>query len=968
MSEQQTVISDFFKSLRSIEQKWQKKWAEKDIFKGKIDMTKKKCFVTIPYPYSSGALHVGHARTYTLGDLFCRYKRQTGNNTLWPMAFHITGTPVLSVSAKIKEGDKHTIDLYTDYVNIYETEESKVKEIVQSFKEPMNVAMYFAKEMINDFKSMGYSLDIHRQFTTGDPEYNKFIEWQYKHLIRQNYIVQGNHPILWCQNDENAVGEDDIQDADVNKVEVQEFVGLKFAIGEDFLVAGSFRPETIYGATNIWIHPEAMYKRAKVDGEVWIVSSSALEKLKQQNHQIEELEDKVGSDFIGLDAYAPRVPDRPLPILPAPFVDPNHATGVVYSVPAHAPYDYIALKDLQEDSSSIENYPGLVEKVKKLKPIALIKLEGYGEFPAVEICERLAIENQEDTDKLEEATQEIYSAEFYNGIMMDFTEEFAGQKVEEAKDNVFMTLKKEHRASPFYECSREAVCRCGGDIVVAVLPDQYFLHYGNEKWKAKATMALKEMMITPEKYRKSFEKTFEWLDRRPCVRKRGLGTEFPLTKGQGWIIESLSDSVIYMAFYTIIHKIRENNIHARQLIPEVFDYIFLKKGKKDKVAQKSGIAVSILTEMQKEFNYWYPNDLRHTAIAHISNHLSFAIFHHVAIFPKKHWPQSFSLNELLIREGEKMSKSAGNVIPIAHLPRKFSVDVTRQYLVSAGSADTVLNWTDEGINTLVTRFRKFWGIVNEIASYPKKKKLNMQNSSFMTRAFVSASFGHLKEALNQLQNYNGRDYVTHGFHMMLKEIEFYQKSAIGVPKNEKQSALLHILDPWILILSPMIPHVAEEINEKLGSNEFCSLRQMPEIEITEDSSTLTQQTSFIKSLMDDIQSIIDLKRDNPKKIVIYIAPDWKQELYSEISNILGTGSFNMGKVMGTIKKNPKFTSKMQLIAKELKSKRGDEKIFRRQYIGTQKELDAVGGYQKYLASNFKCPIEFYTSEDGQIYD
>jgi len=155
----------------------------------------------------------------------------------------------------------------------------------------MNVAMYFAKEMINDFKSMGYSLDIHRQFTTGDPEYNKFIEWQYKHLIRQNLIVQGNHPILWCPNDENAVGEDDIQDADVNKVEVQEFVALKFALGKDYLVAGTFRPETIYGATNIWIHPEAEYKRAKVDDEVWIVSSSALTKLEQQNHKIEVLEE-----------------------------------------------------------------------------------------------------------------------------------------------------------------------------------------------------------------------------------------------------------------------------------------------------------------------------------------------------------------------------------------------------------------------------------------------------------------------------------------------------------------------------------------------------------------------------------------------------------------------------------------------------------------------------------------------------
>ena len=968
MSEQQTVISDFFKSLRSIEQKWQKKWAEKDIFKGKIDTTKKKCFVTIPYPYSSGALHVGHARTYTLGDLFCRYKRQTGNNTLWPMAFHITGTPVLSVSAKIKEGDKHTINLYKDYVSIYESNKKKVEEIVQSFKEPMNVAMYFAKEMINDFKSMGYSLDVHRQFTTGDPEYNKFIEWQYKHLIRQNYIVQGDHPILWCPNDENAVGEDDIQDADVNKVEVQEFVALKFTLGEDYLVAGTFRPETIYGATNIWIHPKAEYKRAKVDEEVWIVSSSALEKLKQQNHKIEVLENKIGSDFIGLEAYAPRIPDRPLPILPAPFVDPNHATGVVYSVPAHAPYDYIALKDLQDDPSTIKSYPGLTEKVKKLKPIALIELEGYGEFPAVEICERLEIENQNDKYKLEEATQEIYSAEFYNGIMMDFTEEFAGQKVEEAKDNVYSALKSEGRASSFYETSRDAVCRCGGNIMVAVLPDQYFLNYGDKKWKTKATKALSEMLITPEKYRKSFEKTFEWLDRRPCVRKRGLGTEFPLTKGQGWIIESLSDSVIYMAFYTIIHKIREYNIGAEQLIPEVFDYIFLKKGAKSKISQKSGIDSLALVDMQKEFFYWYPNDLRHTAIAHIGNHLSFAIFHHVAIFPKKHWLKAFSLNELLIREGEKMSKSAGNVIPIAHLPKKYSVDVTRQYLVSAGSADTVLNWTDEGINTLVTRFRKFWGIATEITSYPKSAKFDIKNSSFLTRAFISASLMHLKEALVHLENFNGRDYVTHGFHMMLKEIEFYQKSASGVPKKEKQSALRHILDPWNLVLSPMIPHVAEEINEKLGSIDFCSLRQMPEIEITEESTSLTKQTEYIKSLMDDIQSIIDLKRDNPKKIIVYIAPDWKQDLYSEISTILGTGSFNMGKVMGTIKKNPKFASKMQLIAKDLKSIRGDAKIFRRQYIGTQNERDAVEGYKDYLTSNFHCSVECYTSEDEGIFD
>ena len=968
MSEEQTAIDDFFENLRVIEKKWQQKWAEKDIFKGVVDTSRKKFFVTIPYPYSSGALHVGHARTYTLGDLFCRYKRQLGYNTLWPMAFHITGTPVLSVSAKIKKGDNETIDLYSDYVSIYEQDKTKISEIVRSFTEPMNLAMYFARKMINDFNAMGYSIDTHRQFTTGDLEYNKFIEWQYKHLIEKNLIVKGEYPILWCQDDKNAVGEDDIIDADVNKVEVQEFVALKFSLGGDFMIAGTFRPETIYGATNLWIHPDAEYKRIKINNEIWIVSKLAAEKLKQQNHQYEELEVKKGSDFIGLDAYAPRIVDRPLPVLPAKFIDPNHATGVVYSVPAHAPYDYIALRDLQEDSSPIDQYSGLAKKVKQLEPIALISLEGYGEFPAVEIVERLNIKNQHDHENLEIATQEIYSAEFYNGIMMDFTEEFAGQKVEQAKVNVARTLASENRAFPFYESSRKAECRCGGNIIVAVLPDQYFLNYGDKDWKTKATQALSEMTITPEKYRKSFERTFEWLDRRPCVRKRGLGTEFPLTKGQGWIIESLSDSVIYMAFYTIINHIHTHNIRPEQLIPEVFDYIFLKKGSKTKISSISGIKPGLLSDMQKEFEYWYPNDFRHTAIAHIGNHLSFAIFHHVAIFPKKYWLKHISLNELLIREGEKMSKSAGNVIPIALLPRKYSVDVTRLYLVAAGSADTVLNWTDDGILSLVARFRKLWTIMNEIVTYPLDTGFDINKASFMTRAFLSACETHLGEAIKQLESFNGRDYVTHVFHQMLKEAEFYQRSAIGVTKSEKQAALRHIIDPWNLVLSPMIPHFSEDINNRLGSTEFCSLRLLPKFKFSKKTAVLMKQTHYVKDLMDDIQSIIELKRDSPKKIIVYIAPEWKQELFTEISKILGGGSFNIGKIMGKIKTYPQFASKLKEIAKELKSIRGDAKIFRKEFIGTKKELEAIVGYEKYVEEQFECPIEVYIAESDKIQD
>ena len=967
MSESQQSIEEFFALLRTIESKWQFRWAKKDIFKGIKKLRKEKYFVTVPYPYASGPLHVGHARTYTIGDVFTRFKRIQGFNTLWPMAFHITGTPVLSVSAKIEANDKETIELYKDYIRIYETDEAIVNKIILSFINPLNVAMYFADKLINDFKAMGYSLDVHRQFTTGDPEYNKFIEWQYNHLIKKKYIVQGEHPILWCLREQNAVGEDDIRDADVNKVEIQEFVALKFKFEDEFLVAGTFRPETIYGATNIWLNPTTIYCRVKVDNkETWIISKEAVEKLTHQNHKTKVLEEFLGSTLIGKNAFAPRVPSRPLPILPATFVDPDHATGVVYSVPAHAPYDYIALRDLQQDSSTLKSYNGLNEVVKSLKPIALITIESYGEFPAVEIVEKMGIKNQADSQKLEAATQEIYSTEFYNGVMMDFTNEFAGLRVEVAKDKVIEVFKEEGCATSFFEVSRKAESRSGGKIIVAVLPDQYFLNYGDKKWKSKAKIALDKMKIVPEKYRRSFESTFDWLDRRPCVRKRGIGTEFPLTKGQGWIIESLSDSVIYMAFYLVILHIKKNNITSEQLIPAVFDYIFLNKGTLATISEKSGIEGKILKEMQDDFKYWYPNDLRHTAIAHIGNHLSFTIFHHVAIFPEKYWPKIFSLNELLIREGEKMSKSSGNVIPIALLPKKYSVDVTRLFLVSAGASDTVLNWTEEGISTLVSRIRKFWILANEILDNKSNITFDMSKASFMTRSFISTCNHHLKEGIKQLELFDGRGYVSHTFHLMLKEVEFYLKASVGLHEMERNSALRSIIDNWVLLLTPVIPHISEELNEKLGNKEFCSLRVIEPIEISDEAPILSYQISFISNLIEDIKSIIELKRGSPSKIFIYIAPQWKHDLYELISSMVDDGALDIGKIMSKLKTDGRYTSRMAEIAKDLKMTKGDVKVFRQQVIGSEKEMEAIRGYSKYLESLFESPINVYLADDEKV--
>ena len=105
------IIMDFQK----IEKKWQSRWKKKKIFEPGLNKPK-KFFFTVPYPYISGSLHIGHGRVVIEGDIYTRYKRMNGFNVLYPMAFHITGTPVLGISMAIAEGDKKRIELYKSYV------------------------------------------------------------------------------------------------------------------------------------------------------------------------------------------------------------------------------------------------------------------------------------------------------------------------------------------------------------------------------------------------------------------------------------------------------------------------------------------------------------------------------------------------------------------------------------------------------------------------------------------------------------------------------------------------------------------------------------------------------------------------------------------------------------------------------------------------------------------------------------
>jgi len=525
---------------------------------------------------------------------------------------------------------------------------------------------------------MGYSIDWRREFTTIDPAYQKFIEWQFRNLKEKNLIVQGSHPVGWCPKDQNPVSQHDTL-GDVEP-DFTEYIVIKFDLNGVKIPVATLRPETLFGVTNIWINPQVMYQKIKVNDEIWITSPECARKLEFLEKKIEVIEDIMGSDFVGQSVKAPHSSDSVL-ILPASFVKSDNGTGIVMSVPAHAPFDYQALLDSKSGKNKSIN-SDLLKNIQNIEPISMINTEGLGNIPAKDIVEKMVISHQDDP-KLEEATKEIYSKEFYEGILANNTKQFAGKKISEVKDEIKEWITKVGSADILLAMTNSPVkCRCGTECVVKLLSNHWFLDYSNKDWKQKAHSCFEGMNILPNEIRSEFDKVLDWLRERACARQHGLGTKVPWDKE--WLVESLADSVIYMAFYIISKYVNKKEINGNDLTDEFFDYVFYGKKDSEEIANKINITKEKLEEIRNEFLYFYPVDSRHSGRDLVPNHLTFFVLNHVALFPEENWPQEIVVNGSVLMAGKKMSKSMGNIIPLRDAVRKHGADPIRlTILISA---------------------------------------------------------------------------------------------------------------------------------------------------------------------------------------------------------------------------------------------------------------------------------------------
>ena len=925
------------------EKKWQKKWEEEKLFESNPN-DKEKLFITVAFPYPSGAMHIGHGRTYTVPDVYARFKRMEGYNVLFPMAWHVTGAPVIGIADRIKRKDPWTLDLYENVHRVPKDELPKLED-------PEYIVRYFSSEYNEVMHEMGYSIDWRREFRTIDPTYKKFIEWQITTLYEKGLVQKGEHPVKYCPNCDNPVGDHDLLEGE--GVGVNELTLLKFKIEDKVLVTATLRPETIVGATNIWLNPDVEYVLVKANDEKWVITKEAHYNLEQQIKGLDIISEINPDDLIGKMAINPFTGDE-IPIFPASFVSASYGSGVVFSEPADAPADYIALKDLKENEELIKKYnlEGIIENVV---PIPVCSVKGYGEIPAADIIERLEITDQND-EKLHEATNELYKIQHSKGVIIESIPGFGGKKVRFAREELKEELISKNMATIMYDfAERPVVCRCGNNCVVKIMDDQWFMKYSNPEWKEKTHEVLNRETIIPPEVKNNFNYYIDWLDDWACSRKVGLGTRLPWDNK--WLIEPLTDSTIYMSYYSVARFLKDMN--PDDLNRAFFDKIYL-----DIDSDDIKVAPEIVKEIQDEFNYWYPLDWRLSAKDLVGNHLSFLMFHHSAIFPEDKWPKGTVVFGMGLLEGNKMSSSKGNVILLKDAIEDYTADVVRLFLMASAEPWQDFDWREKevlGTKRRLEWFKEFAAKVEEI----KGSKLDLTNIEKveLTRTIdlwmLSQLNQHIKASTEALEVFQTRKALQESLFLLKKDIDHYLYR-VNHLLDKKDPAVIYVLstvvESWIRLLAPFTPHACEELWSNYGGEGFVSAAKWPEADESLISPEIEKSEELVQNLIKDINQIKKMVGEDAQKVHIYLASDWKWDLF-EIANEVGKP--DIGQIMGRAVKADIYDDKKEIAAV---AKKIGREMTKTKYVGKIDEAQIIDDALEYISNEVGSEVIVHTDD------
>ncbi len=951
-----------------IERKWQQKWSEAKLNEANRD-DRPKFMLIFAYPGVTGYLHVGHMRGFSYVDAIGRYKRMTGYNVMFPVGAHATGNGSISLANKIrKELPEWKKDKTKDDGTIgYLLRNGCPEEKLESLTEPMNVVNFFCDVYVNEYwKRFGFLADWRRFTCTLYPDYSKFIQWQFRKLKDADMLTQKPYFAPACPNCGPVAV--DASETDISKggnAENQEYTLLKFRHGDEFLVAATLRPETLYGQVCFWVNPDVEYVRIKVGKETWIVSPEAAKKLAFQKDGIEEIGKISGKDMIGWMCTAPMI-HRDLPVFPAKFCDPDVGTGLVTSVPSDAPDDWISLEAVKKDPSLVKEYGIPQEVIDNAVPISIISMEGYGDFPAKDAIDRLGI-TQPGDPLLVEAKKQVYKDGYHLGKMKDNCGPYAGMPVDRAKDAMKDALLKAGEADVFHDLTEEVVCRCGQRVYIRKIDDQWFINYANQKVTDMTKEHCKTMDIQPVEYYNNVHGVLDWFRERACVRLGNwLGTKFPYD--DKWTIEAISDSTLYPIYYLISKYTNGGEIKAEQLKDSFFDYAFLGKGDAASVSADTGIPKDLVEQIRKDVLYWYPLDLNLGGKEHMTVHFPAFLMNHVAILPKELWPRGIMVNWYITGKknaatgkGDKISKSKGGAQPIPGAAEKFGVDGLRFYYAHIASPFADVEWVEETVYSYrqkLDRIISFVGELNEMAEDGPEGEID--------RWIISRINGHVKVIRDAMDKLDLRQLATTTYFDMVNDIRWYVRRG-----GKNKATIRRILRTWINAMMPVTPHTAEELWAQSGFDGMVSEAQFPEYDGSLFSADAEYGENLVRDVIADSAQIIKVTGIQPKRVVIYTASAWKRKVMDNAVALLKEGKLDIPGLTKRcmadeeLRKNGKAVSDL---AKKIAADYMRSTVDKAEPVACTDETALLSSASGFMSDEIGFGIEVFNADAEGIYD
>ena len=765
-----------------VEKKWQKVWDDNKAFAATDDYSKPKYYALVEFPYPSGqGLHVGHPRPYTALDIVARKRRMQGYNVLYPMGWDAFGLPTENYAIKNKIHPKIVT-------------ENNVKR----FKEQLH--------------SLGYSFDWDREINTTDPSYYKWTQWIFLKLFKAGLAYKKEMPINWCTSCKVGLANEEVVNGVCERCGAPVVRKVK---SEWMLKITDYAEKLIEGLDHV-----DYIERVKVSQKNWIGKSQGAE----VDFSIKGKEDK-------LRVYTTRC---------------DTLFGVTYMVvsPEHPIID--KYKDELKNWDAIAAYRDEAAKKSDFERAELAK-----EKTGVQI-EGLTAINPVNGKEIPIWISDYVLMSYGTGAIMavpahderdwEFAKKFTLPLIQVVAKN---GEKVDINAAAFT------------DVATGVLINSDFLN-GLEVKDAKAKMIafLEEKKIGTAK---TNYKLRDWV----FSRQRYWGEPIPIVHCDKCGYVPIDESELPLMLPEVESYMPTDN--GESPLAAMTDWVNTTcpccggpaKRETDTMPQWAGSSWYFLRytdphndealASKEALKYWMPVDWYNGGMEHTTLHLLYSRFWHKCLYDQgvvpcpEPYQKRTSHGMILGENGEKMSKSRGNVVNPDDIVREYGADTLRTYEMFIGAFDLSASWSEDGVKGCRRFLERIWKL-QDIMTNEEGYSSDLETKMHQTIKKVSSDYENLK-------------YNTAIAAMMALLNDFTKKGSIT--KGEYKTLLI--------LLNPVAPHITEELWQIIGGSGYVYEQTWPEYE---EAKTVENTVEIAVQINGKTKGTLAIGREDAKEDVI----------------------------------------------------------------------------------------------------